>query len=134
VSEEKSIAERLAGLETQQGNIQSSLNELKTSMAEMARSIAAYMADSADFRARLLAVEQDLRDGRQRFKAHDVAIQAIQSKCDQNEGLRIDGKRHLEASAEQEKQVHGAVLTAGWAERLAWALLAAILGAIAYFR
>lgn len=128
MSEEKSIAERLAGLETQQGNIQSSLNELKTSMAEMARSIAAYMADSADFRARLLAVEQDLRDGRQRFKAHDAAIQTMQSRCDQNEGLRIDGKKHLDESKGQDREVHGAMLTSAWAERAVWLLIVAVLG------
>ena len=131
MSEEKSIAERLAGLETQQGNIQSSLNELKTSMAEMARSIAAYMADSADFRARLLAVEQDLRDGRSRFKAHDDAISSIRQKCDQNEGLRLDGKRHLEESKGQDREVHGAVLTSAWAERAVWLLIVAVLGFMA---
>ena len=134
MSEERTIVERLAGLEAAQGNMQKTLDELKSSVKEMMDAFTQFMRQQASVDARLLAIEQDLRDGRSRFKAHDAAIQAIQSKCDQNEGLRIDGKRHLEASSEQEKQVHGAVLTAGWAERLAWALLAAILGAIAYFR
>lgn len=134
MSEEKSIAERLAGLEAQQSSIQRTLDEMKMSMAKMTDAFTRYMTAAATVDARLLAIEQDLRDGRSRFKAHDAAIQAIQSKCDQNEGLRIDGKRHLDESQGQSLAVHGAVLTAGWAERLAWAILAAILGLIAYFR
>ena len=128
MSEEKSIAERLAGLEAQQSSIQRTLDEMKTSMAKMTDAFTQYMTAAATVDARLLAIEQDLRDGRSRFKAHDVAIQAIQSKCDQNEGLRLDGKRHLEASGEQEKQVGIATNMAAWAERAVWLVIVAVLG------
>lgn len=128
MSEEKSIAERLAGLEAQQSSIQRTLDEMKMSMAKMTDAFTRYMTAAATVDARLLAIEQDLRDGRSRFKAHDVAIQAIQSKCDQNEGLRLDGKRHLEASSEQEKQVGIATNMAAWAERAVWLVIVAVLG------
>ena len=131
MSEEKTISERLAGLETQQGAIQRTLDEMKASMAKMTDAFTRYMTAAATVDARLLAIEQDLRDGRSRFKAHDVAIQAIQSKCDQNEGLRLDGKRHLEAAGEQEKQVGIATNTAAWAERAVWLLIVAVLGFMA---
>ena len=131
MSEEKSIAERLAGLEAQQSSIQRTLDEMKMSMAKMTDAFTRYMTAAATVDARLLAIEQDLRDGRSRFKAHDVAIQAIQSKCDQNEGLRLDGKRHLEASSEQEKQVGIATNMAAWAERAVWLLITAVLGFLA---
>lgn len=128
MSEEKSIAERLAGLEAQQSSIQRTLDEMKSSMAKMTDAFTRYMTAAATVDARLLAIEQDLRDGRSRFKAHDVAIQAIQSKCDQNEGLRLDGKRHLEAASEQEKQVGIATNMAAWAERAVWLVIVAVLG------
>lgn len=128
MSEEKSIAERLAGLEAQQSSIQRTLDEMKSSMAKMTDAFTRYMTAAATVDARLLAIEQDLRDGRSRFKAHDAAIQAIQSKCDQNEGLRLDGKRHLEAAGEQEKQVGIATNMAAWAERAVWLVIVAVLG------
>jgi chromosome segregation ATPase len=134
VSEEKSIAERLAGLEAQQSSIQRTLDEMKMSMAKMTDAFTRYMTAAATVDARLLAIEQDLRDGRSMFKAHDEAISSIKQKCDQNEGLRLDGKRHLEAAGEQEKQVGIATNMAAWAERAVWALLVAIIGLIAYFR
>lgn len=134
MSEEKSIAERLAGLEAQQSSIQRTLDEMKMSMAKMTDAFTRYMTAAATVDARLLAIEQDLRDGRSMFKAHDEAISSIKQKCDQNEGLRLDGKRHLEAAGEQEKQVGIATNMAAWAERAVWALLVAIIGLIAYFR
>lgn len=134
VSEERTIGERMAGLETQQNAIQKSLDEIKQSMADMARGLGAYMADSADFRARLLAVEQDLRDGRERFKAHDVAIQSIHSRCDQSEGLRDATKRHLEQAPEQEKQTDRAFFAASWSERSVWIIIAGVLALVAYLR
>lgn len=131
MSEEKSIAERLAGLETQQGAIQRTLDEMKASMAKMTDAFTRYMTAAATVDARLLAIEQDLRDGRSRFKAHDDAISSIKQKCDQNEGLRLDGKRHLEESKGQDREVHGAVLTSAWAERAVWLLIVAVLGFMA---
>lgn len=134
MSEERTIGERLAGLEIQQKGMAESLSEIKSAMKDMTDAFTQFMSKQASVDARLLAIEQDLRDGRSRFKAHDAAIQVIQSKCDQNEGLRLDGKRHLEAAGEQEKQVGIATNMAAWAERAVWALLVAILGLIAYFR
>lgn len=132
MSEDKSIAERLAGLETQQGAIQRTLDEMKASMAKMTDAFTRYMTAAATVDARLLAIEQDLRDGRSRFKAHDDAISGIRQKCDQNEGLRVDGKRHLDEAKGQDREVHGAVWTARSAERMAWALLTALLGWLYY--
>ena len=128
VSEERTIGERLAGLETQQKGMGETLSEIKSAMKDMTDAFTQFMSRQAGVDARLLAIEQDLRDGRSRFKAHDVAIQAIQSKCDQNEGLRLDGKRHLEASSEQEKQVGIATNMAAWAERAVWLVIVAVLG------
>lgn len=47
MSEEKSIAERLAGLETQQGTIQRTLDEMKASMAKMTDAFTRYMTAAA---------------------------------------------------------------------------------------
>jgi len=51
VSEEKSIAERLAGLETQQGTIQRTLDEMKASMAKMTDAFTRYMTAAASLLA-----------------------------------------------------------------------------------
>ncbi len=132
MSEERTIGERLAGLESAQNNMQRTLDELKCAMKEMTDTFTAFMARQAGVDQRLLAIEQDLRDGRSRFKAHDAMIQTIQSRCDQNEGLRLDGKRHLDEAKGQDREVHGAVWTARSAERMAWALLTALLGWLYY--
>lgn len=63
VSEESSILERLKGLETEQKNVQNSLDEMKCSMKEMTDTFARFMTQQATVDARLLAIEQDLRDG-----------------------------------------------------------------------
>ena len=131
MSEEKSIAERLAGLEAQQSSIQRTLDEMKSSMAKMTDAFTRYMTAAATVDARLLAIEQDLRDGRQRFKAHDEELATIKKRCDESKWIRDAGADHLKAAGEQEKQVHGAILTAGWAERAAWALIVAVLGFLA---
>jgi len=134
VSEERTIVERLAGLEAAQGNMQKTLDELKSSVKEMMDAFTQFMRQQAAVDQRLLAIEQDLRNGRERFRTHDEEIATIKKRCDESKWIRDAGADHLKAAAEQEKQVNGAVLTAGWAERLAWALLVAILGAVAYFR
>lgn len=132
MSEEKSIAERLAGLERCQENIQLAMEDMKKSMSKMADVLSKYMTDSADFRARLLAIEQDLRDGRERFKEHSAAIAAIQLTCSENKSLREAGKKHLDEAKDQEVRIHGAWLTAGWAERSVWLLITGVLGILLY--
>lgn len=130
MSEERTIGERLAGLETQQKGMGETLSEIKSAMKDMTDAFTQFMSRQAGVDARLLAIEQDLRDGRSRFKAHDAAIQTMQSRCDQNEGLRVDGKKHLDESKGQDREVHGALWTARSAERMAWALLSSILGVL----
>lgn len=132
VSEEFSILERLKGLETEQKNVQKSLDDMKGSMKEMTDTFTRFMTQQATVDARLLAIEQDLRDGRQHFKAHDEAIASMNKRCDQNQGQRDATKKHLDKAEEQEKKVQGAVLTAGWAERSVWLLITGVLGILLY--
>lgn len=132
MSEESSILERLKGLETEQKNVQKSLDEMKCSMKEMTDTFARFMTQQATVDARLLAIEQDLRDGRQRFRAHEEAIAAMNKRCDQNQGQRDAVRKHLEKADEQEKKVQGAFLSASWAERSVWLLITGVLGILLY--
>jgi len=131
VSEESTILERLKGLETEQKNVQKSLDEMKGSMKELADTFSRFMTQQATVDTRLLAIERDLRDGRERFKKHEESITAMERRCAQNQGQRDATKSHLEKAAEQEKKIDQAFFTSGWAERAVWLMVVAILGFLA---
>jgi chromosome segregation ATPase len=131
VSGERTITERLARLEEQQGNIQGSMGKLEGAMTDLVRSVNSFVATQGKVDARLLAIEQDLRDGRDRFKIHDSRIANIEKRCDESKWIRDAGARHLEEAKGQEVSIQGAVLTAGWAERAVWLLVTAVLGFLA---
>ncbi len=131
MSEDQTITERLARLETQQGNIQGSMEKLEGAMADLVKSVNTFVATQGKVDARLLAIEQDLRDGRDRFKIHDSRIASIEKRCDESKWIRDAGARHLEEAKGQDASIQGAVLTAGWAERAVWLLVTAVLGFLA---
>ncbi len=131
MSEEQTLTERLARLETQQGNIQGSMEKLEGAMSELVRSFNSFISVQGKVDARLTAIEQDLRDGRQRFKAHDDEISSIRKRCDESKWIRDAGARHLEEAKGQDVSIQGAVLTAGWAERAVWLIVTAVLGFLA---
>ena len=131
MSEDQTITERLARLETQQGNIQGSMEKLEGAMADLVKSVNTFVATQGKVDARLLAIEQDLRDGRDRFKIHDSRIASIEKRCDESKWIRDAGARHLEEAKGQDVSIHGAILTAGWAERAVWLLITAVLGFLA---
>ncbi len=131
MSEEQTITERLARLETQQSNIQGSMEKLEGAMTDLVRSVNSFVATQGKVDARLLAIEQDLRDGRDRFKLHDNRISSIEKRCDESKWIRDAGADHLKAAGEQEKQVGIATNMAAWAERAVWLLITAVLGFLA---
>lgn len=127
MSEERSVAERLAGLETQQKHVADTLGELRDALSDLTKMFSEFMARQVGVDQRLLSIEQDLRDGRQRFKAHEVEISAIRKNCDESKWIREAGADHLKAAGEQEKKVGIATNTAAWAERAVWLLIMAVL-------